>query len=57
MNSIPEVLAEAQTQALGMVQPVLGEEFSLVAMPLSFNGERPVWRGQRSGSARKMPRI
>ena len=57
MNSTPDVLAEAQTQALGMVQLVLGEEFSLVAMPLAFNGERPVWRGQRCGSARKMPRI
>ncbi|MCE2920979.1 MAG: CoA transferase, partial [Roseomonas sp.] len=37
VNSIPEVLAEPQTQALGMVQPVPNEDFSLVAMPLSFN--------------------
>jgi formyl-CoA transferase len=28
VNSIPEVLAEPQTQALGMVQPVPGEDFS-----------------------------
>jgi crotonobetainyl-CoA:carnitine CoA-transferase CaiB-like acyl-CoA transferase len=45
VNNIPEVLAEAQTQALGMVQPVPGEDFSLVAMPLSFNGERPRMAG------------
>jgi len=35
VNSIPEVLAEPQPQALGMVQPVPNEDFSLVAMPLS----------------------
>jgi formyl-CoA transferase len=45
VNSIPEVLAEPQTLALGMVQPVPGEDFSLVAMPLSFNGERPRMAG------------
>ncbi|MCA3414162.1 MAG: CoA transferase [Roseomonas sp.] len=45
VNSIPEVLAEPQTHALGMVQPVPGEDFSLVAMPLSFNGERPRMAG------------
>jgi formyl-CoA transferase len=45
VNSIPEVLAEPQTQALGMVQPVPNENFSLVAMPLSFNGERPRMAG------------
>jgi len=45
VNSIPEVLAEPQTQALGMVQPVPDEDFSLVAMPLSFNGERPRMAG------------
>jgi formyl-CoA transferase len=45
VNSIPEVLAEPQTRALGMVQPVPNEDFSLVAMPLSFNGERPRMAG------------
>jgi formyl-CoA transferase len=45
VNNIPEVLAEPQTQALGMVQPVPSEDFSLVAMPLSFNGERPRMAG------------
>ena len=41
VNSIPEVLAEPQTAAMEMLQPVPGEDFSLVAMPLSFDGERP----------------
>jgi formyl-CoA transferase len=41
VNSIPEVLAEPQTAAMGMLQPVPGEDFSLVAMPISFDGERP----------------
>ncbi|MFC7541558.1 CaiB/BaiF CoA transferase family protein [Siccirubricoccus deserti] len=41
VNSIPEVLAEPQTAAMSMLQPVPGEDFSLVAMPMSFDGERP----------------
>lgn len=45
VNAIPEVLAEPQVQALAMVQPVPGEDFSLVAMPLSFDGERPRMQG------------
>jgi formyl-CoA transferase len=45
VNTIPEVLAEPQVQAMGMVQPVPGEDFALVAMPLSFDGERPRMQG------------
>ncbi|MGG5888139.1 CaiB/BaiF CoA transferase family protein [Falsiroseomonas sp. HC035] len=45
INSIPETLAEPQTQALGMMQNVPGEDFSLVALPLSLDGERPRVRG------------
>jgi formyl-CoA transferase len=41
VNSIPEVLAEPQTAAMEMLQPIPGEDFSLVAMPLSFDGQRP----------------
>ena len=41
VNTIPEVLAEPQTAAMAMLQPVPGEDFALVAMPLSFDGERP----------------
>lgn len=45
VNSIPEVLREAQVEALGMVQAVPGEDFSLVALPISFDGRRPRMKG------------
>jgi formyl-CoA transferase len=45
INSIPETLAEPQTQALGMLQDIPGEDFSLVALPLSIDGERPRMKG------------
>jgi formyl-CoA transferase len=41
INTIPEVLAEPQAQALEMLQTVPGEDFRLVALPLSVDGERP----------------
>ncbi|MCO6418802.1 CoA transferase [Siccirubricoccus sp. KC 17139] len=41
VNTIPEILAEKQTTAMEMLQPVPGEDFALVALPLSFDGERP----------------
>jgi len=41
INSLPEVLAQPQTAALGMLQRVPGEELSLVGLPLSFDGVRP----------------
>jgi formyl-CoA transferase len=41
INTLPEALAEPQVQALGMLQPVPGEDFSLTALPLSLDGERP----------------
>ena len=41
INSLPDAVAHAQTAALDMIQPVPGDEFSLVALPLSFDGKRP----------------
>jgi formyl-CoA transferase len=41
VNTVPEVLEEPQVKALDMVQAVPGEDFALVALPLSFDGERP----------------
>ena len=38
---VPEVMAEPQVRALGQVQAVPGEDFSLTGLPLSFNGLRP----------------
>jgi formyl-CoA transferase len=44
INTIPEALAEAQVQALGLLQPIPGESFHLTGLPLSFDGERPALR-------------
>ena len=41
IHSLPEAVAHAQAGALGMIQPVPGDDFSLVALPLSFDGVRP----------------
>ena len=45
INTLPEALAEPQVQALGMMQAVPGEDFSLTALPISVDGERPRIRG------------
>ncbi len=39
--AIPEVVREEQVLALEMFQHVPGEDFTLTALPLSFNGQRP----------------
>jgi crotonobetainyl-CoA:carnitine CoA-transferase CaiB-like acyl-CoA transferase len=41
INSLPDAVAHAQTAALDMIQPVPGDELSLVALPVSFDGKRP----------------
>jgi crotonobetainyl-CoA:carnitine CoA-transferase CaiB-like acyl-CoA transferase len=41
INSLPEVLAQPQTDALGILQPVPGEDMPLIGLPLSFDGVRP----------------
>ncbi len=41
IHNLAEALAEPQVQALGMFLPVPGEDFSLTAMPLTLDGERP----------------
>jgi crotonobetainyl-CoA:carnitine CoA-transferase CaiB-like acyl-CoA transferase len=41
INSLPEAAAHPQVAALDMIQPVPGDDFSLVALPLSFDGTRP----------------
>jgi len=44
IHGLPEILAQEQTAALGMIQPVPGDDISLVGLPLSFDGERPTIR-------------
>ncbi len=41
VHSVPEALAHPQVRALGMLQPVPGEPFSLTALPLTLDGQRP----------------
>src|SRR5581483_4671886 len=41
INSIAEVMAEPQTQAVGLWQTPPGEDFVLPGLPISFDGMRP----------------
>lgn len=44
INTVPEVVREAQIAALGLIQQVPGEDFALTGLPLSFDGLRPAIR-------------
>jgi crotonobetainyl-CoA:carnitine CoA-transferase CaiB-like acyl-CoA transferase len=44
MQTIDQVLAHPQTEALGIVQPSPDGAITLVGLPLSFDGERPPFR-------------
>ena len=41
INSVTEILRHPQTEALGMMHRIEDETLGLVALPLSFNGQRP----------------
>jgi crotonobetainyl-CoA:carnitine CoA-transferase CaiB-like acyl-CoA transferase len=41
VNTLPEVLAEPQTEAVGMLQPVPGLDLRLMGLPLMLDGTRP----------------
>ncbi len=43
VHTVPEALAHPQVEALGLLQPVPGEDFRLSGLPLSFDGERPAF--------------
>ena len=42
--TVPEVLRQPQVQAMGLSQPVAGDDFALTGLPLSFDGVRPAIR-------------
>jgi crotonobetainyl-CoA:carnitine CoA-transferase CaiB-like acyl-CoA transferase len=46
INTLPEVLAEPQTAASGIIQKVPGLDLDLFALPLRFDGERPPLPGR-----------
>jgi crotonobetainyl-CoA:carnitine CoA-transferase CaiB-like acyl-CoA transferase len=41
INTMDQVVADPQTQALGLIQSQPGSDLALVGMPLSFDGSRP----------------
>jgi crotonobetainyl-CoA:carnitine CoA-transferase CaiB-like acyl-CoA transferase len=49
INSLPEAAAHPQAAALDIIQPMPGEDFSLVALPISFDGARPKIRSAPPG--------
>lgn len=44
INTIPELLEEPQAEAIGMLVTPPGEDFRVVALPVSFDGKRPLPR-------------
>jgi crotonobetainyl-CoA:carnitine CoA-transferase CaiB-like acyl-CoA transferase len=50
IHSLPEAVAQPQAEALGMIQRLPGDDYDVVALPLSFDGVRP-------GIRRAPPRI
>ena len=49
INTLPEVMAQPQTHASGIVQRVPGLDLDLIALPLRFDGERPPLAGPTPG--------
>jgi crotonobetainyl-CoA:carnitine CoA-transferase CaiB-like acyl-CoA transferase len=49
INTLDQVVADAQTRALGIIQTKPGSELGLVGLPLSFDGIRPAF--ERAGPA------
>jgi crotonobetainyl-CoA:carnitine CoA-transferase CaiB-like acyl-CoA transferase len=41
VNTLPETLAEPQTEAVGMLMPVPGLDLRLMGLPIMLDGERP----------------
>jgi len=45
VHTVPEAVNHPHVQALGLLQPVPGQDFKLTGVPLSFDGVRPPHRG------------
>ena len=41
IHTLDQVVSDAQTRALGMIQKRAGSDLELVGLPLSFDGARP----------------
>jgi crotonobetainyl-CoA:carnitine CoA-transferase CaiB-like acyl-CoA transferase len=44
IHSLPEAVAQPQAEAIGMIQRLPGDDYEVVALPLSFDGARPAIR-------------
>jgi len=49
IQDFAQVLAQPQTEAIGILQTIPGEELRIVGLPLSFDGERPQVRHRAPG--------
>jgi crotonobetainyl-CoA:carnitine CoA-transferase CaiB-like acyl-CoA transferase len=41
IHTLPEAVSQPQAEAIGIIQPIPGDDYEVVALPLSFDGERP----------------
>jgi len=61
INTLPDAAATPQAEALGIVQKVPGDDYTLIGLPLSFDGQRPRIRrapprlGEHDAEVRKEP--
>lgn len=61
INTLPDAAATPQADALGIVQKVPGHDYTLIGLPLSFDGTRPTIRrappaiGEHDAEVRKGP--
>jgi len=41
IHTLPEAVTQPQAEAIGIIQPIPGDDYEVVALPVSFDGERP----------------
>ena len=44
IQTMPEALASEQARAIGIVQAVPGDDYEMIGLPVSFEGQRPPMR-------------
>jgi crotonobetainyl-CoA:carnitine CoA-transferase CaiB-like acyl-CoA transferase len=44
IHTLPEAVTQPQTEAIGIIQRLPGDDYDVVALPLSFDGARPTIR-------------
>ena len=41
IHSLPEAVAQPQAEAIGIIQHLPGDDYEVVSLPISFDGQRP----------------